>query len=250
MYLHYVYPISPTHSFSVSSLSFSLRFLLSKAFPSLFSLLTVSSGRSYRGSSTGGGVFREADPAVQPAFSVRKCRLTAKLSVQVQSDGLQGLIQQALGPFTFQTFDLTILLRCYKGLTSFLAKEEQRYTRIGQATEPPDLPIQELSLFVRDFLCDRALFESFGLEKLFSQGDLSACHWLDMQQWSTKRSLDDLDRFLTAADPADQHGISPGFIRHGWVDPVLYQRWVSNYAHGIKRTANKASGGIRVSLDL
>jgi hypothetical protein len=238
MYLHCVYPISPTHSFPVSSLSFSLRFLLSRAFPTLFSLLTVSSGRSYRGSSTGGGVFREADPAVQPAFSVRKCRLTTKLSVQVQSEGLQGLLQQALRPFNFQTFDLATLLRRYNGLTSFLAKEKQRCRRIGQATEPPDLPIQELSLFVRDFLCDSAIFESFGLEKLFSQGDLSACHWLDMQQWSTKRSLDDLDRFLTAADPADQHGISPGFTRHDLVDPVLDKRWVSNYPHGINRTTN------------
>ena len=62
--------------------------------------------------------------------------------------------------------------------SSLVEKETRRILNVG----PTDEEIIELQLFVRDFLLERSIFESFGFENLYEHGLLTAVHWQDIMQ--------------------------------------------------------------------
>ena len=63
--------------------------------------------------------------------------------------------------------------------------------------------VDEVRLFMEDFLLDIQLWSSFGFESLYELGILSAPHWRDMQNWSTERQIDDLEQLLDMGDDDD-----------------------------------------------
>jgi ankyrin repeat protein len=150
-------------------------------------------------------------------FSVIKNRNAKSLVAKVNSENLYYFLLQALPSDAVAhqvscSYDLNVLLKNYGALESLLCEAEALpddfYSSVG-----------ELGLFVRDFLLDVSIWNSFGLELLYELGILSASHWQDMQSWTAARTLDDLEDILSSESKTGNHEIdidstpSPNF-RH------------------------------------
>ncbi|KIY00781.1 uncharacterized protein Z520_03446 [Fonsecaea multimorphosa CBS 102226] len=173
--------------------------------------------RVYRGTTTGGGIFNDADPDQDVtaglqniAFSVEKNRPSQEILVRVHSPTLRFLLLEALrsaelnGPSALDhvlTLDLPTLLQNYTALRSLFEREA--------AQRPKNWSLLELRLLACDFLLDRSIYVGcFDLDLLHSRGLLSYAHWNDMQQWEFENDLAYLDRLLSLS-----------------VEPVATERW-------------------------
>jgi hypothetical protein len=58
----------------------------------------------------------------------------------------------------------------------------------------------------------------------FILGILSSSHWQDMQQWSTERDLDELDRCFDAADTSDKHRDLSEVLQPNSIDYLEYDQ--------------------------
>lgn len=78
----------------------------------------------------------------------------------------------------------------------------------------------DLQLFVRDFLLERSIFESFGFESLYENKVLTAIHWQDMQYRSIHEDIDDLEECvgLVAAPETENSDDTPHPLQ---VDPLI-----------------------------
>jgi ankyrin repeat protein len=132
------------------------------------------------------------------------------------------------------SYDLNVLLKNYGTLESLLREAEAL---------PDDIysSVGELGLFVRDFLLDVSIWNSFGLELLYELGILSASHWQDMQSWTAARSLDDLEDILSSESETGNHEIdidstpSPNFCHLDTNKQLCYAAKAGNHhvVHGL-----------------
>jgi ankyrin repeat protein len=123
-----------------------------------------------------------------------KDRSVNSLVAKVNSAKLHHFLFQALPLDTVTdhvspSYDLKILLENYAALKSLLCKIEA----IGDDFHGS---INEVRLFVRDFLLDNSIWSSFGMGHLYKLGILSASHWQDVQSWTAARNLDDIEQML------------------------------------------------------
>lgn len=172
-------------------------------------------------------------------FSVIKNRNAKSLVAKVNSENLyyfllQALPSDAVAHQVLCSYDLDVLLKNYRTLESLLREAEA----------PPDdiySSVEELGLFVRDFLLDVSIWNSFGLELLYELGMLSASHWQDMQSWTAARSLDDLEDILSSESETGNHEIdidstpSPNFCHLDTNKQLWYAAKAGNHhvVHGL-----------------
>ena len=154
----------------------------------------------YRGYSRGGGIYQDVEPdtAARLAFFVYKNRPQQQLSVIIFSSRLRILLCTALQPHDRPMFhssfnlDISTLLRNYVSLKACLELERAQRNNF-------DFCVAELKLLLCDLLLDRSVFDGFDLESLHNEGICSTSQWQDMQLWSTKRDLDELDHSFISA---------------------------------------------------
>jgi Ankyrin repeats (3 copies)/Ankyrin repeats (many copies) len=84
--------------------------------------------------------------------------------------------------------------------------------------------IVELGLFVREFLTERAIFDSFGLEFLREQGILSVTQWKDIQSRSIQDDLDDLDESFNLSPGSENETSNETFEGEHLLDPETQSR--------------------------
>jgi hypothetical protein len=101
-------------------------------------------------------------------------------------------------------FELTVsyrqLLPVYPArILSLVQNETHQFLEPGVA----DDDIAELQLFLRGFLLERSIFESFAFENRYEAGILTADQWRDMQYRSARQELDDLDEWVDTCSESE-----------------------------------------------
>jgi ankyrin repeat protein len=111
-------------------------------------------------------------------------------SVRILNPSLKWLLAQAQNTVTEnlylpECYSMDTLFRGYPAYKRLLSKliSERGY----------DNSVTVLRLFVQDFLLDKDVCKSFEFEALHKLGVLSTSHWQDMQSWSAKRDVDELE---------------------------------------------------------
>jgi ankyrin repeat protein len=133
---------------------------------------------------------KKPDNAIgQPSFAVYVNRAELTLSIDIHSERLKSLlVDLKLLEAQCAIMPLYDLLLGYKSLTSSLTGLEKD----GPSSQWNDC-LSEIRLFASDFLLDRSIFATFGLENLYSLGLLDPSHWQDMERYATLRDMDEID---------------------------------------------------------
>jgi len=158
------------------------------------------------------------------SFSVYKDRTENTIDITVYSDKLLDLLQEAFeldyqSPQAPQTFGYARFLLNYEALKTKLLDNESRIYPNALSEE-----IVELGLFVREFLTERAIFDSFGLEFLREQGILSVTQWKDIQSRSIQDDLDDLDESFDLSPGSENKTSNETFEGEHLLDPETQSR--------------------------
>ncbi|XTI88975.1 hypothetical protein V2W45_535693 [Cenococcum geophilum] len=183
--------------------------------------------RSHASWSAGHGTFFDGTPDLgiyDISFSVYKDRTENTIDITVHSDKLLDLLQEAFeldyqSPQAPQTFGYARFLPNYEALKTKLLDNESRIYPNALSEE-----IVELGLFVREFLTERAIFDSFGLKFLREQGILSVTQWKDIQSRSIQDDLDDLDESFNLSPGSENETSNETFEDEHLLDPETQSR--------------------------
>ena len=158
------------------------------------------------------------------SFSVYKDRTKNIIDITIHSDNLLNLLQEAFeldyqAPQAPLTFGYAHFLQNYEALKTKLLDNESRIFPSALSEE-----VVELGLFIREFLTERAIFDSFGLEFLREQGILSVTQWKDIQSRSIQDDLDDLDESFNLSPGSENETSNEAFEGEHLLDPETQSR--------------------------
>ena len=86
--------------------------------------------------------------------------------------------------------------------------------------------LDEVRLFMQDFLLDIDIWSSFGLESLYKINIQSASHWQDMQKWSTERDTYELQEPIETNDEDDNEGDTTSNTIHADTNAQDLDKWL------------------------